>query len=197
METSTQNDVQDKAQEIQDLALKLGFYPEIVNNKVIIYNGEEELFEFQTDTSRFIRKGYTDYVTKLNPHTYKAYIKKCLTNESKKLNKSEKSENKARFTSCQYGNKAWAVYDNEAGRMVAHFRSDGIADRKVNDLTILLSSKPDIIKSLQSKPENSEKPIEEIENIVDDMIAVTYKLAKKMERDGGKPDLNSLLLSLI
>lgn len=142
---------------VNELAAKLGFYTETRHYSVCIFNKDEELFEYQSDTCKFIRKGYKTFVTKLNKYTYRAYIRKCLDRELQKLkrdNEFDLEANKERFTSRKYGNKAWAVYDNDRRVIVAYYNSANTASKLEKELKRLLDSKPDIIKTISSFPNN-------------------------------------------
>ena len=168
MTSDTKVAIENRTIEVRDLALKLGFSPEVAGYSVKIYKGDTELFEYQADTSRFIKRGYQDYVNKLNIHTYKAYLRTCLNNVSKTLKKIEKEENKARFTSCQYGNGAWAVYDNNQAKMITHYRSGELAKQKMKELSLLLNAKPDL---------------------TDTEVALIYRKIKTKERIGQGSDI--------
>lgn len=182
MTDRTPEQIEQSAIEIRDLALKLGFYPELNGNRVKVYNGENELFEYQADTSKFIKRGYKDYITRINPNTYKAYIRTCLSNVSKKLKKVEKEANKERFTSCKYGNHSWVVYDNYRSKMIARFRSDGLAKNKVRELKLLLESQ-DEIKAVISK--NANVTEDELDFMSSEIITLIYTKIFKDEKQNG------------
>ncbi len=178
----TQEQIEFRAIEIRDLALKLGFYPELANNRVKVYNGEDELFEYQSDTCKFIKRGYRDYINRLNTHTYKAYIRVCLQDVARKLKKAEKEENKARFTSCQYGNQAWVIYDNDRAKMIARFRSDGLAKKKLKELNALLDSQDEIKDIIRKNKSVSEG---ELEFMSSEIITLIYTKIFKDEKTKG------------